>query len=533
MRGKREVSKRMRKKKLMKSLRRTQLWQILMMVWSVDAVRKGEPEKVGGRLRFPEEAVGGNHQDNHFIAPWTLETLINQALVYPSASKKVQKLDTSSWDTFAHFYNLVNKIENAESLDDIVDVNIVNAMPRIAWRQFGWQVGYRSADRFFRAWWLYNFPEANEYFSREYGLTLERFCFIGFAVASMLTKSPAVFANTSLQQIGVSEAERDAFFQAVSLPSSCARKHARTSLQGKVQIAYMPSVLRRFPLIEIIKNGLPEVFCPLTDLLLLRISDGLFYDLAGDDNVKRLIGDNFESYVCEISAHYLADHYDILSETSYGTKSKQRKTPDLRIVSGGNTIDAVVECRAKRIPFDVRSSPNPYLENEDQFLELVKGVTQIWRYISDVRQRVSDADWEVSDEVVGVVLTLEPWFQMSNGAISEVLEKATKVSKDQYPSIQEIDRIDVAFVSIDDWEDSLHSIDASGFIAALKMNAQPSRFGYLLSGCAAELAIDRDVDVEPYDYHGNLSRVASWCGDLVSGRITNVPTTSVDRSVDG
>jgi hypothetical protein len=122
---------------------------------------------------------------------------------------------------------------------------------------------------------------------------------------------------------------------------------------------------------------------------------------------------------------------------------------------------------------------------------------------------------------------------MSNGAISEVLEKATKVSKDQYPSIQEIDRIDVAFVSIDDWEDSLHSIDASGFIAALKMNAQPSRFGYLLSGCAAELAIDRDVDVEPYDYHGNLSRVASWCGDLVSGRITNVPTTSVDRSVDG
>lgn len=519
MRKQRRVSKAYYHAKLEKLLRSSRLRDILVMVWCVDAVRNGEPERVKGRLFFPKEVIGGKPGEGHFIAPWMLETLVNEALVHPAATNDSRRiLNTKLWQSFALLFDLIREIEDLESLDDIPEMGILDAMARIGWRQFGWQIGYQNAQRFFRAWSLYNFPESNEYFLKTYGISVERFCYVGFAVAAQLTEYPAVRADTTLTDVGIADNERDAFFRIASLSSFDARKFARAERSGKGQMAYKPSVLRRAPMIEIKGDKVIEVFCPIPALLFLRITEGLFYDLIAEDNLKRIIGERFEGYAYEISNYYLGKRFQLLKEEKYGAKSKQRATPDLRIVDTEGRLQVIVECKARRIPFDVLSSPRPYLENKSSYADMVKGVIQIWRYVADVRQKNADANWCLSDDAVGVVLTLEPWFQMSSDTISMIRQRAAEECA-QYPNVKEVDQIEIAFVAMSDWEHSIQRGVAENFLLALKNHVSSKKHGFLLSSSVDELKTKEDVEVDPYDYHAGIARFASWWDDVGNGRI--------------
>lgn len=487
------------------------------MVWAADAIRLGEPERVRRRLTYPESAVGSRPGNGIFIGPWILETMVNEALVHRPAPSKPsttsKRLNTRLWQSFSTLFNLINDIEDAESLDDISEGEILAAMPRIGWRQFGWQVGYKTASRMFRAWWLYNSPEANDHFEDKYGISLERFCFVAFGIAAQLTNFPAVRTDGSMASVGISDAERDAVFNIIAKASADARREARSARAGKGQIAYKPSVLRRWPLISIQKDGVWEAFCPIPTLLFLRMSDGLFYDLVDNDNVRRIIGERFESYAAEITNYYLGAEFQILSEVGYGTKASPAKTPDVRVVSQQDSLRVVIECKAKKIPFKVLSSPNPYLENEEIYDELIKGVCQIWRYVSDVRRGVADNNWAVSDDVVGLVLLLEPWLQMSSQTVKQITD-AAEARCSGTPGILPQDRIAVSFVAMDDWEYSLRKIGAEGMIAALNRHAHPDRSGNMLSTEVEEIAEDFKEPVDAYDYSTGINRVLPWMQDI-------------------
>ncbi|CUX80029.1 hypothetical protein [Roseibaca calidilacus] len=456
------------------------------------------------------------------MAPWTLETMVNEALVHPPAPSKPstpsKRLNTKLWQSFTMLFNLINDIEDAESLEDIPEGEILAAMSRIGWRQFGWQVGYKTASRMFRAWWLYNSLEANDHFEAKYGISLERFCFVAFGIAAQLTNFPAVRIDSSMASVGISDAERDAVFNIIAKTSADARREAKNARAGKGQIAYKPSILRRWPLISVQKDESWEAFCPIPTLLYLRMSDGLFYDLVDNDNVRRIIGERFESYAVEITKHYIGTEFQVLSEAEYGAKANPAKTPDVRVVSQQNALRVVIECKARKIPFKVLSSPNPYFENEEIYDELIKGVCQVWRYVSDVRRGVADNNWSISDDVVGLVLMLEPWFQMSSQTVKHITD-AAEARCAGTSGILPQDRIAVSFVAMDDWEFSLRKIGAEGMIAALNKHAHPDRFGYMLSTVVEEIAEDFKEPVDAYDYSTGINRVLPWMQDIDEGRV--------------
>jgi hypothetical protein len=518
MRPRRAISRMLLTTRLKKALAKAHLWRILVMVWCVDAVRKNELSRVTGRFTFPTAAAGARAGQEYFVAPWVLETLVNEALIYPSAPASTKRfLDTSHWDSFSVLYNILHDLENAESLDGIAEADFLHAIPRITWRQFGWQMGYQSADRLYRAWRLYCFPEASSYFSGEYGITVERFALLGFIVASQVKKYPAILIDTSLTHLGVSDQERDAFFDLVVLPSHEARSVTKMERSIAEQIAYKPSTLRKHPMISIRKDDHIQAFCPLDDLLFLRITDGLYYDLVDSDDLKRKIGENFESFALEISAHYLSNYFETLPDEEYGPKGRKRATPDIRIAARGGKVRAVIECKARRLPFRVRSSPNPYLGRESDYMELVKGVGQIWKYVADVRQGQIDVGRGIECDAVGIVLTLDPWLQMSAGAIETVREKARLFVTKNHPDVKEVDQIKTTFVSIDDWEQSLRADDAEGFVAALMRHAESDRDGYMLRSTVLDSKLEHVKLIEPFDYHGKISKIVPWWAEIGEG----------------
>lgn len=485
------------------------------MAWSVNAVRKGEVKRVGDRFSFPDEAVGARPGSKFYIAPWTLETLVNEALFYPPAPPDAGKLlNTYSWDAFVNLFNLIGEVENSQSVNDVLESGILQSIPRIAWRQFVWQTGFKSADRVFRAWWMYNFPEANDYFIEKYGISLEKFCFIGFLVAAVLRDFPAIKTDASFKEFGVDNSELDAFMRMVSASSVEARRITRVERSNRAQIAYGPSLLRRKPLISIVREGSTEAFCPLDELLFYRITDGIFYDIVGSDHLRQVVGKRLETYTAEILNHYLSHKYRIESESVYGARSKPRATPDFRLFSDPAKIETIIEVKGRRMPFGLRASPDPYQTNASDHDEIAKGVLQIWRYASDVRLDAADQRCELSPDAIGVVLTLDPWLQMSNDTIQKVLVRAEELAHLSNAVFEEQDRIPVAFVSMDDWESCLRRICAGGFLSALRRHAMPDRHGYLLATSIEEVEKEWKSEVKPYDYQGNLGRVAPWWEEL-------------------
>lgn len=508
------VSKAYYKRKLTKQLGMTFSRDLLALVWSADRLRNGHYDTAKRYLSFPNEIVESIQGGQINIFPWTLETLINESLTKPSANTASRRtLNTGVWPSFVTLYSLVQKIENSESLDDISEGGILDAMPRIGWRQFGWQIGYRSAQRFFRAWLLYNFTEANDYFSNTFNISVERFCYVGFAVSAHLEQFPAIRTDCSLEEIGISEREMTAFFGLVCTHASSARETAMAIRSGPGQIAYKPSVLRKTPLISVGHNRIVEAFCPLPALLALRFTDGIFYDLIDDDNLRRIIGTRFENYVTEVTRHYIEPNFEFLPEETYGPRGRSRATPDLRFRSAAGSLQLIIECKSRRIPFKVLASSKPFDEHQEIYSEIIKGVIQLWRYASDVRCGVTDDGEQLSPDAVGVVLMLEPWLQMSGTTIKSIIDAAIEECSEQ-TDILNADRIPIAFVSIEDWEQSIKKISADGFLEALRLHAGTDRHGYLLSSVVEEMGFEEDVE-GVFDYFGGLSRVVPWWNDIL------------------
>src|SRR5207249_2585768 len=91
-----------------------------------------------------------------------------------------------------------------------------------------------------------------------------------------------------------------------------------SKLMGGVwRYAYLPSILRRYPVVH--NKG--EFVAPIPSLLIFRASAGLYYDFIADDakGLLKIAERRFETYIQELVPAYLPD-LDAMPEIEIGTK---------------------------------------------------------------------------------------------------------------------------------------------------------------------------------------------------------------------
>ena len=72
-------------------------------------------------------------------------------------------------------------------------------------------------------------------------------------------------------------------------------KHGRP-----IPTAFLPSILRRFPLSGL-KDKANELFAPIPEVLLMRVTSGLYYDLIpGGQALLNEANDRFEEYCARL-----------------------------------------------------------------------------------------------------------------------------------------------------------------------------------------------------------------------------------------
>jgi hypothetical protein len=484
-----------------------------MLVWAVDRLQNGDVAKAKRYLDFPSQAVGAKIGDPYFIPQWELETLLNERLLLqplqlkPDAQNRV--LNCRSFDALGSAVNLLRQLEDAESGVYLRRMNAMREMPRIGHRQFEWQRGFWNAEVVYRWPFLFGGPLCSSYFEAETGLSIPEFVFFGVCLHGLFEFSPNWPLRQVLEFPNFGQGVAESSLRLLSSPLPQAREGARRLQSLARATTYKPSQYRRSPII--VAGDPPQILAPLRDLIQVRITSGLFYDVAGAHQaVRNEIGERFETYCREL----LQGALPALSASpvvSYRFKGNPMKSPDV-LLEDGNRLVAVLECKARKMSFAARYAEDPVADGGNGFDELIKGICQIWRFFSHVRLGFLPR-LTVDQRTAGVLLTLDNWMTMSGELQKELLGLAREMTARRFPEVTEADQRPVVFCSIEELEQTLAAADEAQFLDDLQLATEDRYFGWILPNIHRQ-ANSTTTTGKPYPFAKRIGEVLPWWDEL-------------------
>jgi hypothetical protein len=498
------------RKKLTKLLQAADDEAFFIMVWATHAVQSGRPEKAQSFLNFPQDAASTDLSSRFAVHPWRLETMLNEVLTTPKleivAGRPNRCLNCGLFRTIARVTNVLSELENAEDGFAIRRVSVLKEMHRLAQRQFEWQRGFISLAQLYRSAFIYGGNLATAYFTKTYGLTMKEFSLACFALRVLFQEKPIVLRRGGMNEIGISESTLGNIYNMISIPHMKARQYAFEQRSGAGHPGYKKSMLRRYPCVAFGSNG-ERLHSPLPDLLTLRATSGLFYDLInGGDDVKNEISSRFELYCLEYLQKMLPS-FTISPSFKYGLRSKRIDSPDILVSDENGDISIIFECKAKRMSHEARFSEDPVTEKRQAYEEIAKGIFQIWRFTSHHRQGMLD-EKRLSSDIKGIVLTLDTWMSFATTMHEEVFKLAREKANND-SNITEVDQIPVIFSTIDSLEYMLNTANESSFLRAITASTKIRFRGWEL--CSVHQEVEPDTKLNnAYPFESRMGEVIPW-----------------------
>jgi hypothetical protein len=513
------------RKKLTSLLSKAPDENFLQLVWAIDALQSDRVEDVEPFITFPAAAATPDHGAKFAIRKWELETLVHQLLIVPKAkpgSGKNRYLNCTLFDTASKITNHLRKVEDNQAGFYLRHLNVLYEMHRIGQRQFPWQRGFYNAPQLYRYGYIYGQGQCAEYFNEQYGISYSDFTFVGFCLHAGFFGKPWLPHTFHGDEVGLTRELVAQALPLLSMPIGQARLEARkmttqaNEKHGKpLPIAYRPSFLRRFPIISF-GGDHKRLRAPVVQLIPLRCTSGVYYDLVGGGaHLRNEAAGHFEQYCRDYIAATFPE-LDIQPAHKYRVAGNDLDSPDI-IIKDCNRVSLVVECKATKLSFPAQFADDPINEAKVGYEEISKGVYQLWRYFSHARRGLV-LQHNFSDEVHGLVLTLDTWLQMSGELQVSVIEEAERLARAD-PEITAVDRRKVAFVSIVDFENMLTRATKDSLFGALRAAQQEQYQGWLLPNIHNEVG-GENADDRPFPF--DLGDVLPWWAatDALRARLT-------------
>jgi hypothetical protein len=483
------------------------------MVWAVDALQDDRVAAAKKYIKFPAEAADPSIGAKYAVHRWELETLLIQLLLTPKQEIRPGPnlvLDCSKFGSMIEAINRLRKLEDVEAATYLPQQNIFSEMHRIAHRQFHWQRGYFNAPQMYRYSYLYGQGQCGEYFKEKHGLPITDLNFLGFALWASLQRAPWLHRGFALPQIGLTGELVQRALPMLSLPISRARTETETIIRrvnelhgSPVPTAYLPSILRQYPLIST-ENDLNLYIAPITEVILLRVTAGLYYDLiAGGQALLNEANDRFEQY-CVDYIQAMLPRFKVSRSFRYGPKGGQVDSPDVLVKDDGKLAIAG-ECKATKLTYLAQFAEDPFDAEKKQYDQLARGVLQLWRYFSHVRRGVVQE--ELALEAYAMVLTLDTFLTLDHELLAKVLKEAN-ARADEDGGILAEDRRPVVFCPIQDLESILAVATEDTFLAALKAAQERKFLGWQLREIHRDSAAEKDREIKKYPF--TLDSVLPW-----------------------
>ncbi len=448
----------------------------LQRVWGVDALYSEHAEAAATVLAFPPEAADQFPNSRFAVHPWELETLLIQRFLAPGGGVQPNGnavLDCSKFNSVVDLVNRLRQLENVESAAYLGGgtFNVFGELYRIAQRQFHWQRGYYNLPQIYRYTFIYAQGKCAEYFENTYGLPITLLNFVGFALFVQAMRAPWIGRSLVVQQVGFTADQMERALPLLLIPADRAREETKKitdSMNAKhgwpIPTAFLPSIFRRYPLISVDSRA-TEFIAPIAEVLLMRVTSGLYYDLIpGGQALLNEANDRFEEY-CAAFIDAVMERFKVRRAYRYEPqKGASVDTPDL-LVQDGEKIVLAVECKATKLIYLAQFAEDPFEAAKTQYLQIAKGVFQLWRFFSDVRRGFITEP--VDSETSPMVLTLDSFIMMSSELRSKIIEEASSLA-DKARDITAEDRRKVIFCPIEGFEEVLTVSTEDSFLATLK-----------------------------------------------------------------
>lgn len=488
-----------RGKKLRKLLSRADDESFFQLIWAVNALQTDRVSVARRFIRFPPAAATSDLSAQYAIHAWELETLANEVLIIPKAGESAGRnrfVNCSLFGAAVAATNLLRGQEDAEAGLFLRRYPVLTELHRIGQRIFPWQRGYFNLPQFYRSAFIYGQARCAEYFHATAGLTFDQFALVGFGLYGYLNDN-AFFRNFSMEEVGISADAMKGALKLLCVSVEDAKKEAGRLRQAvsdrhrRLPIAYQPSLLRKFPLVSF--EG--RLRSPLPELVLLRVTAGLFYDLVGGGgDLRNEAGNRFEEY-CHRLLSAMLPKLQVSRSHRYKLQSNLIESPDLSISKDG-VISLVLECKSTKLSFGAQFANDPIGEASAGYDELAKGIFQIWRYISHIRRGILTAD--VSPAACGAILTPDTWLVLSRELRDDLLERANELAKKD-AEILAVDRRKIVFCAVQELEGLLMISDEDRFLGAIAAATEDRFIGWQLPNVHREIGNDLEA-VKPYPF---------------------------------
>lgn len=470
---------------------------IVVMSWAIEAMRDGREEAARRRLKAPggtsDHQIGGKF----FVPPWSIDAVLRERLSLGPAEKRAKYLNLKSWPGAAKLLNVYSGLSNAESVMDYSPSEVLAAMSRLFWPQYDWKLGTSNMFRLGRAWHVYATDEGKAAFFAKHGIDLEIFLKVGFGIYAGSQDQPAI-RPSSLVALGITNAQLHKVRQIIGDTIEGHFEWARATGNPDIPRDFLRSVTKERPIFEV-SDSKGRAYCvPSRSNLMLRITDGLYYDIVSDSNARRRSGEAFEELCLNMIQHYLGGVRSIVSEreTTYGMSA------DILVEDKAASTGLIIECKIRRLPQRVLTSPDPFKDCADAFDDVIKGIVQIWRTYHDLYSKTPM-------NMAGVVVQYDPWTIMGNAFVSELFKSAHK-NADRL-GIPACDRIPVALVGYVDFERLLRDYDFSDIFVAACESSMETFQGWELTGVLR----NREKEKKPkpaFDYCELVTAAVPWWG---------------------
>lgn len=508
------------RRKLKEILCRAEDESFFELVWAVDALQSKREKIASKYIDYPSGAATDESTSTFALHKWELETLIGQLLLAPKVKIKPglnRITNCTRFNAAASAVSILRKLENAEAGIYLKSLSVLNDLPRIGHRQFPWQIGYYNINQFYRYNYIYGQGECADYFRDTYGLSIGDFSVVGFGLFAHFLDRPWIQGQISIPELGVTPNVGAAALALLSMPIKTARVEAVRLVRdlGRSRVswlptAYHPSLLRQFPIITFGENR-DRLRAPLPELILFRITAGLYYDLIkGGSHLRNIASLQFEKY-CRKYISKMMNRFNVCGSYRYKIGRRDMDAPDVLIKDRG-LLAIAVECKATKLTYNAQFADDPIEEARLAYDEIAKGIYQIWRYLSHVRRGFAAME-AVSPSVQGMVLTLDTWLVMSREQERKVFAAAS-VLADRDAGIIPEDRRAVIICSIQDLETTLSVASEDSFLRVVAAASEDRFFGWLLSHVHRETEEDA-TERRPFPFE--LGDVVSWWSTVGEG----------------
>jgi len=490
-------------KMLHKKLSRAPIKEVPNLIWMLWTMNSERSSLVRNHLKFSDEFFNPELGSPHRIYPWRLETLFSEYFISNKrithrGSHKVLNIYHPNVTTSA-----INAISDIEGMQDKIIIEKptpgIDWMKRLISQQIEWQTSL--SDNYLRGcvfWlYLYDFEEMNDAYRDVSGVSYQDLLLSAIGMLSLFDRYAAIPSDISVENIPVKKEAFDRVLKFLSkdieefqkYQDTIFRRHKRRTREfygtpAINHIGYRPSALRKYPLVKVGES----YFAPLPPILSLRVLNGVYFDLIGNDKIKTKIAARFESYVLDMLT-LVNNDFSFSAECFYLGK-KNQASPDI-IGTRNDKVLIVAECKAARMDNVIRFSEKPAELAKRGVGEISKRIFQIWRFIADIRKDKVEDYKKVDNQAIGLIVMIDDWTSSYPSFIQKVFDNAKKLTLDHNAKhfdrkIENEDMIGIRFADISSLEVVCRRLENQNFIDFLHFSISDRYQEYILDNVISD-----------------------------------------------